>query len=74
MDRSNPTKIPIKVYKQWNKVNYVQAINFLSLFHVRREECNSKYEAESREAILSDVFLVAVYHFYCVKMQITLLF
>ena len=32
-----------------DKVNYIQAINFTNLFHTRRDEWNSKYEAESRK-------------------------
>ena len=32
-----------------NKVNHIQAANFINLFHTRRDEWNSKNEAESRK-------------------------
>ena len=32
-----------------NKVNYIQVINLINLFHARRDKSNSETEAESRK-------------------------
>ena len=32
-----------------SKVNHIQAINFINLFHICRDERNSKNEGKSRE-------------------------
>ena len=33
-----------------NKANYIEAIDFINLFHRRRDQSNSKNEAESRKS------------------------
>ena len=55
-----------------NKVNYIEAVNFINLFLRQQNEWTSKNEGESRKSGLCDSFgciLVAEFQLYWTKMH-----
>ena len=47
-----------------NKVNYIQAINFIKIFHTRRDKGNPKNKVESRKIGFSSVRCILMAEFY----------